>query len=53
MDPGGHSPPVTVEQLLVEDGSVGTEEIYWVESLNGDGVLCGESTGEVGINSYL
>ena len=33
------SPPVTVEQFLVEDGAVGTEEVYGVESLDGDGVL--------------
>ena len=39
--PGAHSPPVTVEELLVEDGSVGTEEVYWVESLDRDGVLWG------------
>ena len=47
-----YSPPVTVKQLLVEDGSVGTEEVHRVETLNGDRVLGGQGTGEVKINGF-
>ena len=46
------SPPVTVEQFLVEDGAVGTEEVYGVESLNGDRILGRDSTGEVRNNGF-
>ena len=35
----GHVPPVAVEELLVEDGAVGAEEVDRVEGVWADGVL--------------
>ena len=35
----GHVPPVAVEELLVEDGAVGAEEVHRVESVRADWVL--------------
>ena len=35
----GHVPPVAVEELLVEDGAVGAEEVHRVESVRANWVL--------------
>ena len=35
----GHVPPIAVEELLVEDGAVGAEEVHRVESVRADRVL--------------
>ena len=35
----GHVPPVAVEELLVEDGAVGAEEVHRVQSVRTDWVL--------------